>query len=134
MVMDQKHLINKSRAVDELNPDNNACLMVLERRDGPGVEYVGYRRVPSSPQSLPDDIARMLRSLSLQGDKTTVITSDQSVASFARAGATVVADRHLVCAAPFVALSQAVKPAGDYLLLTRDDRCLYGVGFRSSEM
>jgi hypothetical protein len=88
----------------------------------------------SSPQSLSGDIARMLRSLSLREDRTTVITSDERIASLTHAGSAVVADKRLVCAAPFVALAQAVKPDGDFLLLTWDDKCLYGVGFRSLEI
>jgi hypothetical protein len=58
MVMDQKHLLHKSRVKDAMRPDNNGCVMVLEHRKGPGLTYLGYRRVVSSPGSLESDNLR----------------------------------------------------------------------------
>jgi hypothetical protein len=134
MVMDQKHLLHKSRVKDSMRPDNNGCVMVLERRHGAGLAYLGYRRVMSCPESLSENVAGMLHSLCLRVNVTTIITADRALASVSLPGRTVIADEHLVCAAPFVALSEVVEPDRDYLLVTRDDHCLYGVGFRSSGM
>jgi hypothetical protein len=134
MVMDQKHLLYKSRLKDAVMPDNSACLMLLERRRGPGLVYLGYRRhIVRSSESLFAQCLELLDSLSLRRNMTTIITSDHQVASIRGSARVATADPHLVCAAPFVALAENPEANRDYLLLTRGDQCLCGVGFRSQE-
>jgi hypothetical protein len=133
MVMDQKHLLYRSRLRDSFKPDNNGCVMLLERRTAPGLTYLGYRRTAlPCAGSLPDSCRSMLASLSLRREVTTIITADPQLESLAPAQV-VMADARLVCAAPFAALSEAVAPNCDYLLVTCDKHCLCGVGFRSAE-
>jgi hypothetical protein len=133
LVMDQKHLLYKSNLSDSVKPVNNGCVMLLERCSNPQLSYLGYRRtaLPCS-ESLPDSCRSMLASLSLRRDTTTIITADPQLASLAPVSV-VRADARLVCAAPFAALSEAVAPNRDYLVVTRDTHCLCGVGFRSTE-
>ena len=134
MVMDQKHLLYKSSLKEAVMPDNNACVMLLERRRGPGLVYLGYRRhVLRLSESLSAQCLELLDTLALRRDVTTIITSDQQVADIAVPARVATADPHLVCAAPFVALGENLEANRDYLLLTRDDQCLCGVGFRSQE-
>jgi hypothetical protein len=134
MVMDQKHLLYKSRLKEALMPDNSACLMLLERRHGPGLVYLGYRRhILRSSESLSAQCLELLNSLALRTNMTSIITSDAQVASITATARITTADPHLVCAAPFVALGENPETNRDYLLLTRDDQCLCGVGFRSQE-
>lgn len=133
MVMDQKYLLYKSRLSDSVKPDNCGCVMLLERCSTPQLSYLGYRRMAlPRAESLPDNCRSMFASLSLQRDTTTMITADPQLASLAPAQV-VLADARLVCAAPFAALSEAVAPNRDYLVMTRDSNCLCGVGFRSAE-
>ena len=134
MVMDQKHLLYKSSLKEAVMPDNSACLMLLERRRGPGCVYLGYRRhILRSSESLSAQCLELLDSLALRRNMTTIITSDHQVARISGPVRVATADPHLVCAAPFVALAENPEANRDYLLLTRDDQCLCGVGFRSQE-
>jgi hypothetical protein len=134
MVMDQKHLLYRSTLRDSLRPHNNACVMLLERDGRSGLEYLGYcRRVLTAPDALSEECRAVLHPLSLRNERTTVITSDPLVASAVAPVPVVTADRRLVCAAPFVALSESLTADHDYLLLTRDDHGLCAVGFRSPE-
>ena len=134
MVMDQKHLLYQSPWRASLSPDNNACVMLLARRATPALTYLGYRRhVLASPPSVSEACPAIMASLSLRADATTVITSDPLMVSPALAARTVRADRHLVCAAPFAALSEMGAPDQDYLLLARDGQAVCGVAFRSPE-
>lgn len=134
MVMDQKHLLYQSACRDSLSPDNNACIMLLARQTTPGLMYLGYRRlVLGSPHSEHDTCLAIMAALSVRNDTTTVITADPLIASLTLPAQTVTADRHLVCAAPFAALSENLAPDHDYLLLARDGQAICGVAFRSSE-
>ena len=134
MVMDQKHLLYHSPVRASLNPDNNACIMLLARRPTPGLTYLGYRRVVLAfPPSLDHTCLAIMGSLALRRDTTTIITSDPLLASLSLASHTVTADRHLVCAAPFAALSESLAPGRDYLLLARDGQAVCGVAFQSPE-
>jgi hypothetical protein len=134
MVMDQKHLLYKSRLQASLDPENNACIMLLERRPAPGVTYLGYRRLMiASESSVYHTCLTIMDSMSLRSRMTTIITSDPLIASLTLAAHTVTADRHLVCAAPFAALSEMLAPNRDYLLLARDGQAVCGVAFRSPE-
>lgn len=134
MVMDQKHLLYKSDLKGSLNPDNSACIMVLERQIGPGLHYLGYRRagLPST-DCLTQHCLSMLQTLALRIQQTTIITSDRLTADLDLPACIIQADPHLICSAPFVGLFQSLAPNRDYLLLTRDRHSLYGVGFRSLE-
>jgi hypothetical protein len=132
IVMDQKHLLYKSEVKDTLKPHNSACLMLLERRNGPGLCYLGYRRQLPVPQgSLTEGCFTIIDFLSLRRNLTTIITSDRLLMNLDMPNQIVKADPQLVCAAPFVALSESIKGNNDYLLLIRDDDCLTGIGFRS---
>jgi hypothetical protein len=134
MVMDQKHLLYHSPVHTSLNPNNNACIMVLERRPAPELSYLGYRRLAlACPPSVYDRCLEIMASLSLRSHATTIITSDPLIASLTLPAHTVTADSHLVCAAPFVALSGSLAPNRDYLLLARDAQAVCGVAFRSAE-
>jgi hypothetical protein len=134
LVMDQKHLLYHSPLRDSLNPDNNACIMLLERRPTPGLTYLGYRRlVIASPASVDHTCLAIMASLCLRSHTTTIITSDPLMASLTLPAHTVTADPHLVCAAPFAALSEVLAPNRDYLLLARDGQAVCGVAFRSPE-
>jgi hypothetical protein len=130
MVMDQKHLLYKSDLTEALMPENNACVMLLERRNGPGLVYLGYRRQNvTSPACLAQECLALLDSLSLRSEVTTIIASDGLFAG--QPGQIRKADSRLVCAAPFVELSESLVPDRDYLLLTRDTQSICGVAFRS---
>jgi hypothetical protein len=132
MVMDQKHLLYKSRLTEALMPANNACVMLLERRNGPGLVYLGYRRhVLASPACLAQECLGLFHSLSLRREATTIIASDGLFAGLSLPGQIRKADPRLVCAAPFVELSESLVPNRDYLLLTRDKHSIYGIAFRS---
>jgi hypothetical protein len=132
MVMDQKHLLYKSRLTEALMPANNACVMLLERRNGPGLVYLGYRRhVVTSPACLSQECLALFHSLSLRKEATTIIASECLFAGLGLPGHTRKADPRLVCAAPFVELSESLVPNRDYLLLTRDTHSICGVAFRS---
>jgi hypothetical protein len=132
LVMDQKHLLYKSALTEALKPDNSACAMLLERRDGPGFVYLGYRRhVVPSPASLAPECLALFNSLSLRREVTTIITPDGLFAGLDLPGHIRMADPRLVCAAPFVELSETLVPNRDYLFLTRDTRAICGVAFRS---
>jgi hypothetical protein len=134
MVMDQKHLLYQSALIESLSPDNSACIMLLERRSGPGLMYLGYRRQRAAGSgSMSAPCCAMLESLALRSGRTTIITSDPLLMSVTVPADIVPADPHLVCAAPFVALAERMVPDRDYLLLTRDGDCLCGVGFRNGE-
>ena len=134
MVMDQKHLLYHSPVRASLTPDNNACIMLLARPVTPGLTYLGYRRlVLPSPSSVYHTCLAIMGSLSLAHHTTTIITSDPLIASLTLPAHTVTADRHLVCAAPFAALSDILAPNRDYLLLTRDGQAVCGVAFRLPE-
>jgi hypothetical protein len=61
----------------------------------------------------------------------TIITSDGLFAGLSLPGHILKADPRLVCAAPFVELSESLVPNRDYLLLTRDTHSICGVAFRS---
>jgi hypothetical protein len=132
MVMDQKHLLYKSRLTEALMPSNNACVMLLERRNGPGLIYLGYRRyVVASPAGLAQECLALFDSLSLRREAMTIIASDGLFAGLDLPGHIRMADPRLVCAAPFVELSESLVSNRDYLLLTRDTHSLCGVAFRS---
>src|SRR5207245_396827 len=134
MVMDQQHLLYHSPVRASLTPDNNACIMLLARRATPGLTYLGYRRlVLTSPSSVAHTCLAIMASLSLKTHTTTIITADPLITSLSLPADTVTADRHLVCAAPFAALSDMVAPNRDYLLLTRDGPAVCGVAFRPLE-
>jgi hypothetical protein len=134
MVMDQKHLLYKSSLKEAVMPENSGSIMLLERRHGPGLIYLGYRRhILRSSESLSAQCLELFDSLALRRNMTTVITSDHQVADIAGPDRVATADPHLVCAAPFVALAENRQANRDYLLVTRDDQCLCGVGFRSQE-
>jgi hypothetical protein len=109
--------------------------MLLARRPTPGLTYLGYRRlVLASPSSVHDACFAIMASLSLRNHTTTIITSDPLIASLTLQVHTVTADRHLVCAAPFAALSDILASNRDYLLLTRDGQAVCGVAFRPPEV
>jgi hypothetical protein len=131
MVMDQKHLLYKSGLTAAVRPANNACIMLLARRTGPGLVYLGYcRQVITSPACLPQECLALFDSLSLRREVTTVITSDGLFAGLSLPGQIRKADPRLVCAAHFVELSKSLVPDRDYLLLTRDTQSICGVAFR----
>jgi hypothetical protein len=132
MVMDQKHLLYKSCLTEALMPDNNACVMLLERGNGPGLAYVGYRRhAVTSPACLGQECLALWDSLSLRREATTIIAADSLFAGLGLPGHIRKADARLVCAAPFADLSESLEPDRDYLLLTRDAHSICGVAFRS---
>jgi hypothetical protein len=132
MVMDQKHLLYKSGLTEALKPDNTACVMLLERRNGPGLIYLGYRRqAVTSPAFLAQEYLAICDSLSLRKEVTTIIASDGLFTGLGLPGQIRKADPRLVCAAPFVELSDSLVPDRDYLLLTRDTHSIYGIAFRS---
>jgi hypothetical protein len=132
MVMDQKHLLYKSDLTQALNPNNTACVMLLERRNGPGLAYLGYRRhVVTSPACLAQECLALFDTLSLRREVTTIIASDGLFAGLGLPGHIRKADPRLVCAAPFIELSETRVPNRDYLLLTRDAHAICGVAFRS---
>jgi hypothetical protein len=134
MVMDQKHLLYKSSLKDSLMPHNSACVMLLERCPGRALVFLGYRRrVLRFSDSLSAQYLEIIDSLTLRRHMTTIITSDHHVTRINLPARIVTADPHLVCAAPFVALAGNLEENRDYLLLTRDNQCLCGVGFRSPE-
>jgi hypothetical protein len=74
-----------------------------------------------------------MASLFLRIQATTIITSDPLIASLSLPAETVTADRRLVSAAPFAALSKVQSPNRDYLLLARDGQAVCAVAFRSPE-
>jgi hypothetical protein len=132
MVMDQKHLLYKSGLAEALMPANNACVMLLERRNGPGLVYLGYRRhVVTSPACLAQECLALFDSLLLRREATTIIASDGLFAGLSLPWHIYRADPRLVCAAPFIELSESLVPNRDYLLLTRDAHSICGVAFRS---
>jgi hypothetical protein len=132
MVMDQKHLLYKSDLTQALNPNNTACVMLLERSNGPGPAYLGYRRhVVTSPACLVQECLALFERLSLRREVTTIIASDGLIAGLGLPGHTCKADPRLVCAAPFIELAETLVPNRDYLLLARDADAICGVAFRS---
>jgi hypothetical protein len=134
MIMDQKHLLYQSSLRASLNPDNTACVMLLTRRPTPGLAYLGYRRlVLASPSTVEHTCLAIMRSLALRSHATTFITADPLIAALHLPAHIVTANRQLVCAAPFAALSRILVPARDHLLLARDGQAVCGVAFRSPE-
>jgi hypothetical protein len=134
MIMDQKHLLYRSRARETLDPDNNACMLLLARRPTRGFAYLGYRRlVLEKGSSMHQTCRALLDAFSLRGRSTTIVTADPLLASFGLSDRTVMADRRLVCAAPFAALAEARAPGRDCLLLARDGQAVCGVAFRFAE-
>jgi hypothetical protein len=134
LVMDQKHLLYQSPLQSSLRPDNNACIMLLAREPTPGLMFLGYRRqVLASESAVAEACLAIMDSLHLRSRRLTIITSDPLIAELGLAAQMVTADRHLICAAPFAALSENLAPNREYLLLSRVSQAIYGVAFRSPE-
>lgn len=132
LVMDQKHLLYRSAAVDALRPENAACAMVLEPGAGAGLRFLGYRRDTGSALPVPDRVAAMAAALGIAPSGATLVGPPDLLAELP-AWPGLAADPRLVCTAPFAALAGLAGLEGAVLILTRDHATLTAVGLAATE-
>lgn len=131
LIADQKHLLYKSRLVDQLAPRNSATAIRLDPANREGFAYLGYRRAP-----LPNGrdnamlVADFADGFRLNRRNLTVVGPAALAQGAASEGLdTIVTDDTLVCSAPFAALSDGYDLSRDYLLLCQDSRHVTALGF-----
>ncbi|NIZ12597.1 hypothetical protein [Phaeobacter sp. HF9A] len=133
MVMDQKHLLYRSPSIARLEPQNAACVMVLER-DGIGeFAYAGYQtRRGLHASDLPGLVAARCDELGIARGDTTVIAAPAHCAALAAGGPVLAQDPSRMCSAPFAALAQDGL-ARHALLLSQEEDRVTTVAFRRRE-
>jgi hypothetical protein len=131
LVADQKHLLYKSKLVDDLAPRNAATAIRLDPANREGFSYRGYRRAPFVAGASVDGLLdQFIDDLDLDRGAVTVIGPASLVQGHATDGIQLVfTDERLVCSAPFAALADAPDLARDHLLLCQDGRHVTALGF-----
>ncbi|QMV14994.1 hypothetical protein [Vibrio spartinae] len=151
LIADQKHLLYRSSLMDELAPENSACIVKISR-SGSGWTYAGYRKhTHVTERDIDQSVQEMITHFGL-APETRIIASPTLLARLSceselssrplpehddlpRASHKkhIAIDDKLLCAAPFAALEQYGQPDQDYLLIRHDDGILTGVGFTHQE-
>lgn len=131
LIAEQKNLMYFSPLMAALQPENNACVCLLNKQQR-GLRYRGFRRVPVAQWSTARllDVAAQLglapQRLTLIGPARLLEAAHADVQSFA-------INPHLLCAAPFVALRTHWEPLRDYLLISENDNGISLCGLAAGE-
>ncbi|MEP4199141.1 MAG: hypothetical protein ABJL99_26240 [Aliishimia sp.] len=135
LIADQKHLLYKSKVVDDLQPRNAAAILRLDPSNKAGLEYRGYKRVQyDADADIAASIDGLLDHFGLLGEQATVIGPDTLVSAVNIPGVKVkITEDTLVCAAPFAAFADAVEPSRDHLLLCQDGRHITALAFKGED-
>ncbi|MGJ8628489.1 MAG: hypothetical protein ACSHXB_16125 [Sulfitobacter sp.] len=132
LIADQKHLLYKSKLVDDLKPSNAAAILRLDPSIKAGLEYRGYKRTSHGADAENTTlVAGLLDHFELQGDRATVIGPNSLLTDtdVGNAQIKITRDAYL-CAAPFAALVDDIDQTRDHLLLCRDDNHVTALAFK----
>ena len=116
LIAEQKSLMYFSPLMARLQPENNACLCLLNTQQR-GLRYLGYQRLKTSA-NVNEAILQSVEHFGLTRERLTLIGSEQCLASLPQEFTSFAVNPHLLCAAPFVALLECWRPGRDYLLLS----------------
>ncbi|NKI73719.1 hypothetical protein Dpoa2040_000938 [Dickeya sp. CFBP 2040] len=116
LIAEQKNLMYHSPLLDQLKPENNACVCLVNtlRR---GLQYRGYVR--HLQDKLSGSLVReVIRKAELDGTNTVVIGPSSALEAINGEFQTHPTEASLLSAAPFVALSKHCQPEKNYLLVS----------------
>lgn len=132
LIADQKHLLYKSKLVEDLKPSNSAAVLRLDPSNKEGLEYRGYKRAVRVDAAHDTELLTgLLDHFDLENDKTTIIGPASLLAQSNLATAQLKYTRDsLLCAAPFAAFCDGLDASRDHLLLCHDDRHVTALAFK----
>ncbi|QXH58087.1 hypothetical protein [Pseudomonas maumuensis] len=131
LIAEQKNLMYDSPLMARLQPENNACVCLLNSQQR-GLRYRGFRRAPHAKWST-EWLSHLIEQLGLVNERLTLIGPAQLL-EVASAGTRALATNpHLLCAAPFVALRTFWEPQRDYLLISENDNGISLCGLAAEE-
>jgi len=116
LIAEQKNLMYHSPLMAQLQPENTACVCVVNTQQR-GLRYRGYKKVPHSTLS-PAWLEDHLIGAGLAGNHTTIIGPAHVLEAIKTDFHTQAHKETLLCAAPFAALKQHWQPARHYVLIS----------------
>ncbi|MCI4002640.1 hypothetical protein [Dickeya dianthicola] len=133
LIADQSNLPYHSTLLESLAPENNACLFSVSCHEQP-LRYRGFCRRPQpTADTLAPTVAQLCQHFALRQDRLCVVAEPLLLAALPPTLTGIVANPHLVCAAPFVALAEHYQPGRDYLLLVHYQDTLSAVALQGLE-
>ncbi len=131
LIAEQKSLMYASPLMTALQPQNNACVCLLNKQQR-GLRYRGFRRTTLAQWSA-QWLSHAIEQLGLANERVTLI-GPAHLLEAAHAGAhSFAVNPHLLCAAPFVALRTLWQPQRDYLLISDTDNGISLCGLAAEE-
>jgi hypothetical protein len=128
LVMDQKHLLYRSKLIDTLDPVNSAAAMILERGGAAGLTVLDYQHLPqTTPDRLADAVVGLCHLHSFDPARTTLVADPKVLHLANHPGPTRAQDPRHLCAAPFAALARSAETLGDTLVLAHDGETLTAI-------
>nr|WP_283099554.1 hypothetical protein [Pseudomonas sp. MWU15-20650] len=131
LIAEQKSLMYASKLMAGLQPQNNACVCLLNKQQR-GLRYRGLRRVPLAQWS-NETLMHAVGQLGLAKERLTLIGPAGRLEAAHAGVRSYASDPHLLCAAPFVALRTLWEPQRDYLLISENDNGISLCGLAAEE-
>ncbi|QWA13896.1 hypothetical protein GTU79_11560 [Sodalis ligni] len=131
LIAEQKSLMYFSPLMNSLQPENNACVCLVntQRR---GLRYRGFMRSAFTQPPL-DVISQAIDHFGLAKERLTLIGPGPLLNSLPPGYATFAVNPHLLCAAPFVALRAIGQPEREYLLISENNGYISLCGLAATE-
>ncbi|MCU1748581.1 hypothetical protein [Pseudomonas sp. 6D_7.1_Bac1] len=131
LIAEQKNLMYFSPLMAGLQPENNACVCLVNKQQR-GLRYRGFRRAPLAQWS-NEWLSHAVEHLGLAKERLTLIGPARLLEKAHVGAHSFAVNPHLLCAAPFVALRTLWKPERDYLLISENDNGISLCGLAAAE-
>jgi len=131
LIAEQKSLMYFSPLMARLQPENNACLCLVNTQQR-GLRYLGYQRLKTSAD-FSEAILQSVEHFGFTRERLTLIGPQNCLASLPEGFTSLAVNPCLLCAAPFVALGQNWQPGRDYLLMSEHNGRISLCGLAAAE-
>jgi hypothetical protein len=131
LIAEQKTLMYASPLMEALQPQNNACVCLVNKQQR-GLRYRGFKRA-SLAQWSAGWLSQAIEQLGLAKGRVTLIGPTRLLEVAPADAHAFAINPHLVCAAPFVALRTLWEPQRDYLLISENDNGISVCGLAAAE-
>ncbi|TWC22889.1 MULTISPECIES: hypothetical protein [unclassified Pseudomonas] len=131
LIAEQKNLMYFSPLMAALQPENNACVCLLNKQQR-GLRYQGFRRTPVDQWS-SESLLRAIEQLGLVKERLVLIGPARLLEIAPVGTQSFAVNPRLLCAAPFVALRALWQPQCDYLLISENDNGISLCGLAAEE-
>ncbi|MFU2318504.1 hypothetical protein [Rahnella sp. PCH160] len=131
LIAEQKSLMYSSPLMERLQPENNACLCLVNTQQR-GLRYLGYQRLKTSTD-FSETILQSVEHFGLARERLILIGPEKCLANLHESFTTFAVNPRLLCAAPFVALRENWQPGRDYLLMSEHNGWISLCGMSAAE-